>query len=345
MLWAGSAVVTNTALAILRSADRLLAFACLSLLQSVVAGLSGLALLGIGEVSARAFLQGQVAVQAVAALASLALIRPLPVRPPHWPRVRAGVRFALPLMPAAVSTFVLSTSDRFVVQGALGLDQVARYQVAYNIGSMPMLVLTMLNLSWMPRFFSLADPAAVLAAAREAVFRLLLPVLVGFAVGAPLILRVWAPGSYDRQRLYPVVCVVVVSAVPFAAQLALNRDLLVRGRSGPVGWATAVAAIVNVVLAVVGVRVLGLVGVALATLAAYCLLYALLRRAVPDRAEPAALPPKLVAMLAGTVAVCLGSALLPDGPAVFGARAAAAGAAVLWFLRSLLRFSGRDRGR
>ena len=323
VVWAGLAVVTNTALAVLRSADRLVAFACISLLQSVIAGLVSLALLGFSEVSARAFLEGQVATQAIAALASLALVRPLPVAAMHWQRIRAGVQFVLPLMPAAVSTFVLSTSDRFIVQGVLGSDEVARYQVAYNIGSMPMLVLAMLNLSWMPRFFSLAEPAAVLAAARDAIFRLLLPVLIGFAVGAPLILRVWAPAAYDREHLYPVVCVVVVSAIPFAAQLALGRDLLTRGRSGPVGWATAVAAVANVVLVVIGVQVLGLFGAGAATLVAYCLLHVLLRYAVRHEVEPATLPSGLVAMLVGTAVVCLGSALVPDSPAVFLARAVA----------------------
>jgi O-antigen/teichoic acid export membrane protein len=136
----------------------------------------------------------------------------------------------------------------------------------------------------------------------------------------------------------------VVSAIPFAAQLALGRDLLTRGRSGPVGWATAVAAVANVLLAVAGVHLLGLVGAAAATLAAYGLLHTMLRRAVRDEVRPEPLPAGLLAMLAGTAVAALGSALIPDGPVVLVVRGVVVAGTVVWFLRELLRFRGHDLG-
>jgi hypothetical protein len=51
----------------------------------------------------------------------------------------------------------------------------------------------------MPRVFALSDLRArnsVLAHTRNALYALLLPVLVGRGISAPVLLRIWAPPSY-----------------------------------------------------------------------------------------------------------------------------------------------------
>lgn len=275
VVWAVTSAVTAVALALLRSRDRLGAFASVSLLQSVVAEAASLCLISRYGATAAHFVLGQLAAQGAALALALLLAPPLPVRVRDLPLVRDALRFSLPLVPAVLGTFVLSMADRLVVQSELGATPVVRYQVAYNVASAPLLLLSLMYAAWMPRFFA-GDGTAVVAAARDALYRLLGPVLTGFSLLAPLVLRVWAPASYRPGELTWVVLPIVLTAVPFAAQLALGQALTVRGRTGWVALGTLAAAVANVVLNLWLVPVWGIAGSALATLLAYVLLASML---------------------------------------------------------------------
>ena len=296
VVWAGLSAITNASLGLLRSQDRLGVFALVSVLQSVVAEAASLGLVASAGPAAESFLLGQVLLQAVAALAGLVLARPHWLRPADLPMLRGALTYALPLVPAVLGMLILATADRLLIQAALGADAVARYQVAYNVASGPILLLGVLNTAWMPRFFALAEAGertAVLAASRDLLYRLLVPLVAGVAIGAPFVLRVWAPPSYRPEELYWVFSLIVVAAVPFAAQLALHRALVAAGHTGVVAIAVCVAATVNLLLTWALIPPLGLAGAALATVAAYGLLYLGLRRGaavtVPVPAPPARL--------------------------------------------------------
>jgi O-antigen/teichoic acid export membrane protein len=338
VLWAGTSAVTAVCLALLRSQDRLIPFALVSLAQSVLAEAAGLALIAGDDATAADFILGQLLAQVVALALALALAPPRPVSRRDVSLARSALLFSLPLVPAAFGSFALSMADRLVVQGEMGTDAVARYQVAYNVASMPLLLLSVLYSTWMPRFFALPSPderAAVIAASRDVLYRLLVPLTAGFAIGAPLVLRVWAPPSYRPETLSWVVLLVVVTAVPFAGQLASTQALTVQGRTTGIAVATLAAAAANLVLNLLLVPVCGLVGSAIATLVAYALLGVILgyrtRRLAPVPASPWSLRSRLAAAV--LVAVVAAGAPV-DGPAMWirGGLVALTG---IWFLSIL----------
>jgi O-antigen/teichoic acid export membrane protein len=268
-------------------------------------------------------------------LLGLALAPPRAVGARHIAMVWSALRFSVPLVPAVLGTFVLSMADRLVVQGAMGLEEVARYQVAYNAASVPLLLLSLLYSNWLPRFFALPDGAertAVIVAGRDVLYRLLVPLMAGFAIGAPVLLRLWAPPSYRTDALSWVVLIVVVTTVPFAAQLALAQAMTVQGRTTAIAATTVAAAAVNLVLNLWWVPVWGLNGSAAATLASYVLLAAILarctRRTTPmPRASVGVWARLGVALLVSTVAT-----ILPATGAGFWIRIPLALAAAGWFL-------------
>lgn len=189
------------------------------------------------------------AAEFLAALLGLALAPPALLRLSDRAVLIRALSFALPLVPSALSSFVLSTSDRLVIGAALGSEEVARYQVAYNIGSMPMLLLWILHSAWMPRFFAITgegERRTVLAESRDALYRLLIPILIGFACGAPLVLRVWAPSSYRPDSLLLLLCIVLITAIPSAGQPAATRALTADGRTVAIAVVTILAAVLNV---------------------------------------------------------------------------------------------------
>jgi O-antigen/teichoic acid export membrane protein len=347
VLWAGSSAMTTISLALLRSQDRLGWFSLVSFVQSVFAGALALGLVKFYRDTAEVFLAGQVAAQFLAAFLGLAVAPPALLLVRDRAVLSRALLFASPLVPSALSSFVLSTSDRLIVEAHLGSEEVARYQVAYNIGSMPMLLLWILHSAWMPRFFGITDETerrTVLAESRDTLYRLMIPVMIGFACGAPLLLRIWAPASYHPESLLLVLCIVLITAIPSAAQLAVTRTLMADGRTGSTAVVTILAAAVNVALNVVLVPTLALVGSAFATLAAYVFLHVGL--SVAARGSTKVPPPSrlLQAQLAGVAGLALLSAGLAQTPLALTIRAVVAVGTAAWFLRLLLRIGKAPDG-
>lgn len=337
VLWAGTSAVTAALLAMLRSQDRLLAFSCVSLLQSVVAEVLSLALLVVLEPTGKAFVLGRLVAQVLAVVVGVAMTRLRRLRVGDLPLTRGALVFGLPLVPAMLGSFVLGAADRFLIQEQLGEVAVAQYSVAYNIAALPMLVLSVLNTVWLPRFFAVgsgADGDAVITASRDALYRLLAPVMVGLSVAAPLVLRVWAPAEFHPDDLLLVTAIVVVSAVPYTAGLSATRTLLAASRTRMIAGSAVVASVVNVLLNLWFIPVWGILGAALATAVAYSLQHLLLL--LPTRGRPhSATYAGLLQALAGVVLALL-VVLLPTGPAGLVLRAVLALGCLAWFARAYL---------
>ncbi len=323
VLWAAASAVTNSALALLRSQDRLLAFSTVSLLQSVVASIASLVLVLRFSDTAETFLLGQLIVQVFAALLGLALARPRVPGRRDRDLVETALAFSLPLVPAVLCTFILNTSDRLILQSHLGSTAVAQYQVAYNVGSLPILLLGVLNSSWMPRFFSFKEAherTAVISASRDLLYSLLVPVLIGLAAGAPLVLRFWAPPSYQPDTLLLVNAIVLVTAIPFAAAQASMRGLMADGRTMFIAAAQAVAAGLNVLLNLVLIPHFQLAGSAAATLLSFGALHVLMATRVRTLSRTLGrvrLPrASLMALLVLAAVVTLALSAVPAGSAL-----------------------------
>ncbi|MCU1527314.1 MAG: polysaccharide biosynthesis protein [Frondihabitans sp.] len=333
LAWAATSAVTNCCLALLRSQDRLLPFAVVSAVQSLVAEGLSLSLVALLGGTAGSFVGGQLAAQILAMCLSLLAVKASVFRRRHLKAIGADLRFALPLVPAALSTFILAMADRLILQRKLGSADVGRYQIAYNIGSLPTLLVGVLNTAWLPRFFSSSpDQVEMSRYARDQLDRLLLPVVVGMSVGSPLLLALWAPSSYAPQDLLAVTAVVVVSVLPYAAGLVPTRTLLTSGKSLPVALATALAAVANVALNFLLIPSLGIAGAGLATLLAYVILW--LALAVAARAV-VAVPargwrPATLMIIAGAIAL-VSAGVGIDG-AWLGLRLLVTSAAVVWFV-------------
>lgn len=251
VVWSGLAAVTLVCLALIRSQNRLFTYASLSLLQSV----GGLAL---GTILALQIsrtvtdvLWGATSVQAVCACWALLAIPPKWRGSLDWRLGDRALRFSLPLVPQQVGGFVIAAADRFVIQRDLGPGPTGRYQVAYSLGALAINLLAFLNGAWLPRIFSLHDViarTAVLRHSRDSLYMLLIPVTLGLSVGGPVVLKVWAPASFETSGLTLVSLLVIASTFPVCAALAAERALLPVGRSGVVALGTLAAAFANIVL-------------------------------------------------------------------------------------------------
>ncbi len=333
-IWAGCFALTLTSLAILRSKDKLRMAIFVAALQSIGAQALGLALLHWWTPTVASYLYGLIIGQGAAALASLLILRP------DWSALVAIRRyggiflFGLPMVPQQLSGFILGVGDRVVVRHVLGSAAVGRYSVAYNVGSLGFILLVLVNQAWLPRIYAVADRAArsrLLASSRDMMNLLLIPVVVGLAAGAPLVLRVWVPPSFHRAELTEIVAIVAVCTFPFAQFVANLRALMSEGRTARAAVATLVAAAVNICLNIAMVPFLGITGSAIATVLSYALCARLTRPPVSTGLQIPGASVLLRCLIGAAVVTTLAIGALPTSPVWFDIRLAIGAGAVLVF--------------
>ena len=228
-----------TSLAMLRSRDKLGMAIFVATLQSVGAQASGVLLLHWWAPTVTSYLYGLIIGQGAAALVGLLALTP------NWSVITAIRRyrwiflFSLPMVPQQLSGWILGVGDRVVVSHVLGSAAVGRYSVAYNLGSLGFILLVFVNQAWMPRIYAVTDRVArsrLLASSRDTMNLLLIPVVCGLAAGAPLVLEVWVPKSFDPAELTPIVAIVAICTFPFGQFLANLRALMSEGRTAGRRW-------------------------------------------------------------------------------------------------------------
>lgn len=269
LLWTAPGASVLLVLSMLQAEDRLARFATISILSTVGGLVFGLILLFSVERTALGYAWGGVIAQFAALVLGLVWTRP------RWTgdfgTVRRAVALGVPLALASLAQFVLSAGDRFAIQRVLGEAETARYQVAFTVGNVLTLLLTFTNRAWLPRLKRIIDVGhrwRTIQQARDGIHVLLGWAILGVTVAAPALLRIFAPESYRPDELLAVVLVVGACALPVASSAASGQLLITVGKSLPLGIAAAVAVTVKVVLTLVLLPPAGLIGAAIATLAA-----------------------------------------------------------------------------
>ena len=340
VLWTAPGAIVQVMLALLLTEDHIRPFALISGLAAVGGQAVGIVLLFTVHNDATTYAFGGVASQALAMVVGLIVTKPrLRGLVNREVTVRA-LRIGIPLSLSGLAYFVLNAGDRVVIQSILGPVAVGRYQVAYVVGSVVILLLTFTSAAWAPRFAALADPTqrtALAEATRNEVYRLLMPVILGITLGAPLVLRLVAPASFRPDGLLVIVFLIALTAFPVAASGASGRLLITLRRGKTVGGIAAGAAVVNLALNLALVPLLGIGGSALSTLISYTLLSALQLRALPAGTNLRAAPMSIRRGVALCVSLASLTLLLPQSLEWNITRVVIALACLPWFILRLNR--------
>jgi O-antigen/teichoic acid export membrane protein len=273
VLWVGPSATNALVLSLLRADDRFGRFAVLSMISAVGGQLAGVTVLLLVDRDPVLYAAACAATHFFGLVVGLVLIRPREAWPPMGGRETwSAFRVSAPIALSALAYYVLNTSDRIVVARDLGEVAVGQYQVAYIVGSSILIVLNTLNSAWLPLVLSIrsaTDRKTVSDRSRDQLLWVLVPLVTALIVVTPTLLRIVAPASIGRSSLPAVVAVVALSAFPVAHASASARYLISVGRRAPVGWWTAAAAVLNIVLNVLLVPRHGIFGSGVATLVAF----------------------------------------------------------------------------
>lgn len=304
--------------ALLLSQDRLRAFAVVNVLSSVGGQVVGLAVVLFGPTrTASAFALGNLATLVAGLVLGVVLVRPR-LRGITEVRVaRRALTLGLPLMVGGLAVFVLNASDRLVVQSILGAEEAGRYQIAYVIGNLAVLLLGMTDAAFLPRIAALREESArwaAIALARNGLLRIVAPVILGITLGSPLVLTVVAPADFRPQELHPVVFLVALAVVPVLLGVSWVWELMTRERTRRLAASAIVAAVANLALNLVLVPAWGLLGAAAATVAAFAVESVGYRLSVPRGVSVPHAPWRLLLVVFGAAAVSAATLWLPHSP-------------------------------
>jgi O-antigen/teichoic acid export membrane protein len=305
--WGALFALTWTSLAMLRSRERLGLAIFVAALQSLGAQGVGVALLYLRAPTLTNYLVGVIIGQGAAGFVGLLALRPRWSALAAIRRFRQAFAFGLPMIPQQLSGFILFAGDRIVVRHDLGSAATGRYSVAYNVGALGVTLLVFVNQAWMPRIYAVSDRALrsrLLASSRDMMNLVLIPVVLGLAAGAPVVLRLWAPPSFHPAKLTLVVAIVAIYAFPYGQFTCNLRALMSEGKTGRAALTTLIAAVVNIGLNIAIVPYIGITGSAIATVVSYILLARLTRQVRVGLQVPG------VSFLLGTIITCTCAATL-----------------------------------
>jgi O-antigen/teichoic acid export membrane protein len=182
--------------------------------------------------------------------------------------------FGLPLVPAALALIAVNFSDRFFLAHLSTLAEVGLYEIGVRIASAMVLLLTAFRTAWPAFAYSIEDDEeARRTYAYVLTYLVALATWVALALGllAPWLVRLLTtPDFHAGER--------VVGPLAFASAIFAGYVVVAigvgRARRTQFNWAiTGVAALVNVALNLALIPRYGMMGAAVATIAAYALLF------------------------------------------------------------------------
>lgn len=186
-------------------------------------------------------------------------------------RLQRMLLFALPMVMAALSYYVMTSSDRFFLQKMTTTDQVGFYGVAYKVGMiLSVLVVGPLTRVISPQIYRLAhreDCRKILVGMYEGVVLVLTVATVALSLVAPSLILVLATEAYVTAA--SVVIWVTLAYMLYGLNFVLVAGINLSGKSYFQAIAIVIAACVNLLLNFLFIPKLGIIGAAVATTLAY----------------------------------------------------------------------------
>jgi O-antigen/teichoic acid export membrane protein len=229
------------------------------------------------------------------------------------PLLRRLMRFGLPTMPAELSLYGLNFVDRLIIIHVAGPPQAGLYSIAVKFAQGVNVLVRGFQLAWPPLAYSIRDDDE----ARRVYATVVTLFVAGcaFVVTGMWLLSRWlvralaAPEFFDS---YKAIGLLTVAATLYALYMVL---VVILGRTGRTEFnfpATGAALVANIALNLALVPPLGIVGAAIALVASYivvlALMYVFTQRLFPVPYEWGRL---LRVLTVSTVLVGLGELLLP----------------------------------
>ena len=150
---------------------------------------------------------------------------------PKWAvgHVRYAMHLGVPLIPHTLSHFVLSSFDRIIINQLKDAAQAGLYSLAYNVGSLLMVVIGGLNSAWVPILFKNLNEGKYDSIQRKSDIYAVVIIFCGFCISIfaqEVVMVMASPQYYAALHIIPVI--VLSSVFIFLYQLCVNYTFYVK---------------------------------------------------------------------------------------------------------------------
>ena len=189
-----------------------------------------------------------------------------------WNYCKYALRFNVPLIPHYLSMYVLASSDRIMITQMVSASATAIYSVAYTVASVINIVWSSIEASLSPWIYENLDKGNSKEVKRVtirvvAIFGILCMVATLFA---PEIMRILAPKQYS-EGVYAIPAIAVGVFFTAVYSLYMRIELFYK-QTGFATVASTIAAISNIILNYIFIKLRGYIAAGYTTMVCYALL-------------------------------------------------------------------------
>ncbi|MBA7709971.1 lipid II flippase MurJ [subsurface metagenome] len=198
------------------------------------------------------------------------------IKIPNFSRIKEYLNFGLPSVPGAISAWVVTSSDRYVIGYFLGAASVGVYSAGYNLGNIPFMIAMVLAIVLPPTLSKLYDEGRInevkthLSYSLKYFLALVIPFVCGAAMLSEPVLRIFSTREIASEA-YFIVPLVALSTLFFGIRVVIAQILILVKKTKITGIVWIIAASVNLLLNILIIPHLGILGAAITTLIAYSL--------------------------------------------------------------------------
>lgn len=185
-----------------------------------------------------------------------------------WPHMKSMLAFGLPLVPATISIWVLTYSNRFFLSKWTSLEEIAIYGAAYRINALVSLGITAFQNAWPPFAFSLLqDESHAKMVYKRTLTYFIVAVMfacVVLSLFAREALLVLATSKYEKA--YQLVPLLLLGTISWGTVQIVAIACEIHKKSYQITIATILGAFVTIMLSIGIIPNWGLIGAAIATM-------------------------------------------------------------------------------
>ena len=196
------------------------------------------------------------------------------IKSPRFSRIKEYLRFGVPAVPGGISSWVVGSSDRYVIAYFMGASAVGVYSAAYALGSLIIMAAGIFTFVLPPTLAKLFDEGRLdevkthLRYSLKYLLALAIPFVFGAGILSIPVLRMFSTAEIASQG-YFVMPLVALSTLAYVAYTPLVQPLLLVKKTKILGVIWVVSALTNLGLNILLVPRLGILGAAVPTLIAY----------------------------------------------------------------------------
>ena len=189
------------------------------------------------------------------------------------------LKFAIPTVPNNVSSWVVDSSDKFVIGVFIGSAAVGCYSPGYALGSILLMFLTpfaVLLPAVLPEYFEAGDMDKVntfLSYSMKYYLLITIPAAIGLSLLSKPLLYILTTDIIANQG-YMITPLVALGAIFMGIYGIVNNIIILEKKTTILGYIWISVAVLNVVLNILAVPYLGIYGAGLATLVCYFFAFA-----------------------------------------------------------------------